>query len=139
MIIKAEEMEKVMYGDRVKEFIPEKKKPKLLADIYHAESLFRKNRIDKINILDKTSKDIKMLKCAICGYEHEFMIAPTHIKKHGLTTLEYKQKFPESALRIQTEFSKNKISQNKKGKSNEKLKNRVFSEEHKLKIKEYNL
>lgn len=26
MIIKAEEMEKVMYGDRVKEFIPEKKK-----------------------------------------------------------------------------------------------------------------
>lgn len=25
MIIKAEEMEKVMYGDRVKEFIPEKK------------------------------------------------------------------------------------------------------------------
>ena len=27
MIIKAEEMEKVMYGDRVKEFIPEKKKP----------------------------------------------------------------------------------------------------------------
>ena len=27
MIIKAEEMEKVMYGDRLKEFIPEKKKP----------------------------------------------------------------------------------------------------------------
>ncbi|EGC2284463.1 hypothetical protein ACN1IU_004795 [Citrobacter freundii] len=53
MIIKAEEMEKVMYGDRVKEFIPEKKKPKLLADIYHAENLFRKKRIDKINILDK--------------------------------------------------------------------------------------
>ena len=53
MIIKAEEMEKVMYGDRVKEFIPEKKKTKLLADIYRAESLFRKNRIDKINILDK--------------------------------------------------------------------------------------
>ena len=53
MIIKAEEMEKVMYGDRVKEFIPEKKKTKLLADIYHAESLFRENRIDKINILDK--------------------------------------------------------------------------------------
>ena len=26
MIIKAEEMEKVMYGDRLKEFIPEKKK-----------------------------------------------------------------------------------------------------------------
>ncbi|HGK4460155.1 TPA: hypothetical protein ACJ2SY_005093 [Klebsiella pneumoniae] len=47
MIIKAEEMEKVMYGDRVKEFIPEKKKTKLLADIYHAENLFRRNSIDK--------------------------------------------------------------------------------------------
>ncbi|HDT4877491.1 TPA: hypothetical protein QHO62_004685 [Enterobacter asburiae] len=53
MIIKAEEMEKVMYGDSLKEFIPEKKKTKLLADIYHAENLFRKNRIDKINILSK--------------------------------------------------------------------------------------
>ncbi|HED2753458.1 TPA: hypothetical protein R4Z16_004556 [Enterobacter hormaechei subsp. steigerwaltii] len=52
MIIKAEEMEKVMYSDRLKEFIPEKKKSKLLADIYHAENLFRKNRIDKINLLD---------------------------------------------------------------------------------------
>ena len=53
MIIKAEEMEKVMYGDRVKEFIPYNKKTKLLTDIYHTESLFRKNRIDKINILAK--------------------------------------------------------------------------------------
>ncbi|EBH1864558.1 hypothetical protein [Klebsiella pneumoniae] len=53
MIIKAEEMEKVMYGDRVKEFIPEKKKTKLLADIYHAENLFRRNSIDKIDTSNK--------------------------------------------------------------------------------------
>lgn len=53
MIIKAEEMEKVMYGDRLKEFIPEKKKPKLLADIYHAENLFRRNSIDKVDISNK--------------------------------------------------------------------------------------
>ncbi|EBR8473542.1 hypothetical protein DOI81_22705 [Salmonella enterica subsp. enterica serovar Gaminara] len=53
MIIKAEEMEKVMYGDRLKEFIPEKKKTKLLADIYHAENLFRRNSIDKIDTSNK--------------------------------------------------------------------------------------
>ncbi|EHR6224288.1 hypothetical protein KUP08_004749 [Salmonella enterica] len=53
MIIKAEEMEKVMYSDRLKEFIPEKKKTKLLADIYHAESLFRRNSIDKIDTSNK--------------------------------------------------------------------------------------
>ena len=75
-----------------------------------------------------------MLRCEICGYEHEFMIAPTHIKKHGLSTHEYKQKYPNAIMRVQTEQSKNKISQNKIGKSNEKIKNRVFSEEHKAKI-----
>ncbi len=53
MIIKAEKMEKVMYGDRLKEFIPEKKKTKLLADIYHAENLFRRNSIDKIDTSNK--------------------------------------------------------------------------------------
>lgn len=53
MIIKAEEMEKVMYGDRLKEFIPENKKSKLLADIYHAENLFRRNSIDKIYTSNK--------------------------------------------------------------------------------------
>lgn len=53
MIIKAEEMEKVMYGDRLKEFMPEKKKTKLLADIYHAENLFKRNSIDKIDISNK--------------------------------------------------------------------------------------
>ncbi|ELP2475818.1 hypothetical protein R1T99_004310 [Salmonella enterica] len=52
MIIKAEKMEKVMYGDRLKEFIPEKKS-KLLADIYHAENLFRRNSIDKIDTSNK--------------------------------------------------------------------------------------
>lgn len=53
MITKAEEIEKVMYGDRLKEFIPEKKTPKLLADIYHAENLFRRNSIDKIDTSNK--------------------------------------------------------------------------------------
>jgi len=71
-----------------------------------------------------------MLKCQICGYEHEFMIAPTHIKKHGLTTHEYQKKYPSSKLRIQTEQSKSKISTSKLGKENKKLKNRIFSEEH---------
>ncbi|EBV8518243.1 hypothetical protein [Enterobacter hormaechei] len=53
MVIKAEEIEKVIYGDRLKEFIPEKKKSKLLADIYHAENLFRRNSIDKIDTSNK--------------------------------------------------------------------------------------
>ncbi len=75
-----------------------------------------------------------MLKCQICGYTHEFMIAPTHIKSHGLTMAEYKEKFPNAKLRIQLETSRNKISQNKIGKSNEKLKNRIFSNSHKENI-----
>lgn len=56
-----------------------------------------------------------MLKCFICGYEHPFMIAPTHIKKHGLSTQEYKEKFPGVVLRVQTNESKEKMSKTKLG------------------------
>lgn len=57
-----------------------------------------------------------MLKCQLCDYEHEFMIAPTHIKKHGFTSAEYKEKFPNAVLRIQTEEAKLKIKNSKTGK-----------------------
>lgn len=57
-----------------------------------------------------------MLICKICGYEHETMISPSHLKKHNVTALEYKEVFPGSILRIQTEASKLKMSKSKKGK-----------------------
>lgn len=75
-----------------------------------------------------------MVTCQICGYKHDFMIAPNHIKKHGMTTQEYKEKYPGSVLRIQTKDTKEKISNSKQGKENDKLKNRIFSEEHRQKI-----
>jgi len=56
-----------------------------------------------------------MLECKICGYKHETMISPSHLKRHGISGQEYKIKFPGSILRIQTEESKNKASQSKKG------------------------
>jgi hypothetical protein len=58
----------------------------------------------------------KMLECRICGYTHEFMISNSHLKKHGITGKEYKEKFPDAKLRIQTESSKNKIAEKNKGK-----------------------
>jgi len=63
-----------------------------------------------------TSKEFIMLTCMICGYTHEFMISPTHIKKHGLTTKEYKEKFPTATLRIFSEQTKSKMSKAKIGK-----------------------
>lgn len=57
-----------------------------------------------------------MLTCMVCGYTHEVMISTPHIKKHGLTTKEYKEKFPSAKLRIFSENSKSKLSQSKSGK-----------------------
>lgn len=57
------------------------------------------------------------LTCLICGYTHPTMISPTHLKKHGITGAEYKEKFPGAILRIQTEDSKQKMADSKKGKS----------------------
>lgn len=56
-----------------------------------------------------------MLICKICGYEHETMISPSHLKKHNISGKEYKEKFPSSILRIQTEKSKAKMSKSKRG------------------------
>lgn len=56
-----------------------------------------------------------MLICKICGYEHETMISPSHLKKHNISGKEYKEKFPGSILRVQTEKSKAKMSKAKRG------------------------
>lgn len=58
-----------------------------------------------------------MLKCRFCEYSHPTMLSPMHIKKHGISTAEYKQLFPNDVLRIQTQSSLEKISNSKKGKS----------------------
>ena len=57
-----------------------------------------------------------MLECKICGYTHPTMISASHIKKHDMTTAEYRAKFPEARMRIQSEESKQKIASNKTGK-----------------------
>jgi very-short-patch-repair endonuclease len=56
-----------------------------------------------------------MLTCQICGFTHPSMIHFSHIRGHGLTTEEYKSQFPGHPLRIQSEESKAKVSQSKKG------------------------
>ena len=55
-----------------------------------------------------------MLICKICGYSHEFMISPSHLKMHGITGKQYKEMFPGDILRIQTSESKAKSSKTKK-------------------------
>lgn len=74
-----------------------------------------------------------MLTCMICGYTHETMIHYAHVRKHGITTEDYKKRFPGSALRIQTEESRKKSSASKKGKPSNLL-GRSFSEEHRRNI-----
>lgn len=44
------------------------------------------------------------------------MISNSHLKRHGITGQEYKDKFPGSVLRIQSEESKKKISSKNAGK-----------------------
>lgn len=41
--------------------------------------------------------ELKLARCAICGHEAHF-IPPTHFKKHGITTAEYKSKYPNFPL-----------------------------------------
>lgn len=60
------------------------------------------------------------------------MIHFKHIRNHGLTTTEYKEKFPGHALRVQTEESKKKLSSSKRGKPSA-LKGRSQTPEHRLK------
>lgn len=57
-----------------------------------------------------------MLSCKICGYTHEIMISTPHLKKHGLTAKEYKEKFPGSVLRVFSEKTKAKMTESKIGK-----------------------
>lgn len=59
----------------------------------------------------------KMLICRICGYSHLTMISSSHLKKHNITGKEYKIKFPGEILRIQSDESKLKSSNSKKGKT----------------------
>lgn len=56
-----------------------------------------------------------MLTCQICRYVHQTMISPSHLKTHGITGEEYKRLYPGFKLRVQTEESRAKASQTKKG------------------------
>lgn len=73
-----------------------------------------------------------MLICKICGYEHATMISASHLKKHGITGAEYKLKYPNSVLRIQSDASKKKISSAKLGAAPWN-KNKLSSDEQKNK------
>lgn len=57
------------------------------------------------------------------------MIHFKHIRQHGISTQEYKQLYPDSPMRIQTESSKKKAGQTKKGRPS-KLKGQTKSDEH---------
>lgn len=58
------------------------------------------------------------------------MLAPTHIKKHGISTAEYKRLFPNDVLRIQAPESRAKASATKLGKPNLALRGKKQSPEH---------
>lgn len=69
--------------------------------------------------------------------ENSFKIRPQFIwlgRKHSIETIEKMKKVDKSYM--QTEEYKSKLSLAKKDKPNPKLKNRVFSEEHRRKISE---
>lgn len=56
-----------------------------------------------------------MLQCQVCGYQHETMISPSHLKAHGISGQEYKTRYPGFPLRIQSQASRDKMSNSKKG------------------------
>lgn len=74
-----------------------------------------------------------MLTCQICGYQHPSMIHFKHIRDHGLSTDEYKLKYPNSPMRIQSSEVRAKSSASKAGKVSP-LKGRQLTEEHKSKL-----
>jgi len=57
-----------------------------------------------------------LLVCQVCSYSHPTMISPSHLKTHGMTGAQYKEKYPGFKLRIQTEESRKKQAESKKGK-----------------------
>lgn len=57
-----------------------------------------------------------MLYCRLCDFKHETNISHYHIKKHGLTTKEYKALYPDAIMRIQSEETRQKIANKNKGK-----------------------
>lgn len=61
-----------------------------------------------------------MIKCEICGQEFENVIGWKHLKKHNITTAEYKEKYGEVAS---TEYRKLRSEQNQ-GKNNPNFGNR---------------
>lgn len=98
------------------------------------------------------------IKCKICDQEFKSMITSTHLKKHSMTSTEYKEKFgPDSLVSdeyrtLKSESSKGenngmygknhskemkeKLSSERKGKPNYALRGKEFSEEHRAKISE---
>jgi len=95
------------------------------------------------NQLETISREeSKFVICEICGKEFE-MISPTHLKKHNLTTKEYKEVFPEAKLSSKvrnqkiTEGQTGAIfTESRKDNIRKALTGKKKSEEHRLKIKE---
>lgn len=84
------------------------------------------------------------IKCMICGKETT-QINHAHLKTHGLTSVEYREMFPDAKMRIVSDKTREATRQNmikrnksKKGraKSSEMFKGKEKSEEHKLALKE---
>lgn len=53
----------------------------------------------------------------ICGYVHNTMISPSHLKTHNITSAEYKARYPDAVLRVQSPEVRAKIAAAKEGKS----------------------
>ena len=86
----------------------------------------------------------KRVRCKICGHVST-QVSPAHIKKHGITSAEYKILFPNSITRIISNKCKNiaknickdrNVSENQKAKVSAALSGKVKSEEHKQALKD---
>lgn len=98
------------------------------------------------------------IKCKVCNQEFKNMITSTHLKKHSMTSAEYKEQFGSDSLvsdeyrTLKSESSKGenngmygknhseemkaKLSSERKGKPNYALRGKEFSEEHRARISE---
>lgn len=86
----------------------------------------------------------KRVRCNICGHVST-QVSPAHIKKHGITSAEYKVLFPNSIMRIISnkckakageEATKRNKSTEQKAKVSAALAGKTKSEEHKQALKD---
>ena len=84
------------------------------------------------------------VRCNLCGHVST-QVSPAHIKKHGITSAEYKVLFPNSIMRIISNNCKNaasnvckerNTSSLQKGKVSAALAGKTKSEEHKQALKD---